>query len=62
MEIKESTCHDKHWVINGVVESILYFIPETIITLYVNYTGILANTYYFFLKDSIIWQGAWRKD
>ena len=39
MEINESTCHDEHWVMYGIVES-LYNIPETNITLYVNYTGI----------------------
>ena len=29
--IKECTCCDEHWVLNGSVES-LYYIPETNIT------------------------------
>lgn len=32
---KNCTCHDEHWVLYGIVES-LYHTPETNITLYVN--------------------------
>lgn len=35
MGIKEATCHDDHWVIYGMVES-LYCTHGTNITLYVN--------------------------
>ena len=35
MGIKECTC-DEHWVMFGIVES-LYRVPETNITLYLNY-------------------------
>ena len=43
MEIKECTCCDEHQVMCGIAES-LYCIPETNITLYVNYTRITINT------------------
>lgn len=39
MATKESTCWDERQVLFGSVES-LYFILETNITQYVNYTGI----------------------
>ena len=43
MEIKEYNCHDDHWVMYGIVES-LYCTPETNITLFINYTGVKIKT------------------
>ena len=39
MEIEKYSCHDDHWVMDGIVGS-LYCTPEMNITLYVNYSGI----------------------
>lgn len=38
MRMKGGTCHDDHWVMYEIVESV-YCTRETKITLYVNYTG-----------------------
>ena len=50
MGIKECTCCDEHQVLYGSVE-LLYCTPETNITLYVNYTGIIFFKDFIYLLD-----------
>ena len=44
MGIKYYTCHDEHWVMHRIIES-LYCTPETNITLYANYPEILKKLF-----------------
>ena len=55
MGIKEWTCHDEHWVLYGIVET-LYCTHWTDIILSVNYNGILKNKIYaVFLVLCLSW-------
>lgn len=52
MGIKECTCHDEQWVMDGSVES-LYCTPETNRTLHVTYTGIKTKIRRCYLNISM---------